>query len=289
MAITVDKKNDIVLTPDYLADFMADLIDTNEGSVVLDNAAGAGSLLKAAARKGAHAIGIEYNGDMYQLLQEELHEYGDKADLICGDGLELPDELMETVNTVIINPPFSFPGKGFIFALEAFRKMKSGKAIVLVPETAGEVTEISGEILKYSTLQAVIKLPDVFKGFASVQTSLFLFNVGRPHEIDDEVTFVDFSEDGYRRSGRKTQKGQVFDMGDAADRYKEVFNIVKNNAEPEIYKEKIVRNKIPLEGGKWTYGAHVVIDIVPTEEDFKRTVAEYLQFKVNQALMKGVK
>lgn len=44
---------------------------------------------------------------------------------------------------------------------------------------------------------------DLFGGKASVQTAIYVFKVARPHEEDDLVTFLDFSEDGYTRMNRK--------------------------------------------------------------------------------------
>ena len=48
-----DVKNDIVFTSKYFADFMCDLAEIDETSVVLDNACGAGALLSSAVEKGA--------------------------------------------------------------------------------------------------------------------------------------------------------------------------------------------------------------------------------------------
>ena len=50
---------------------------------------------------------------------------------------------------------------------------------------------------------------------------------------------------------------------------------------------KVIKDCITLDGNDWLFIQHQKIDTTPTEEDFKRTVADYLSWKVSQ-LMKGV-
>ena len=52
---------------------------------------------------------------------------------------------------------------------------------------------------------------------------------------------------------------------------------------------KVVRDTINLEGQDWTFRQHQVIDTTPTEEDFKKVVAEYLSWKVSNLLNNGTK
>lgn len=271
-----DVKNDIVFTPKYFADFMCDLAEIDETSVVLDNACGAGALLSSAAEKGARGVGIEFDKYVFQELTDNMKNADVK--IYCGDGLKLNEEQKNGVNRVVINPPYSFPGKGLIFADEASKGIKEGKMIVLIPSSGGLDEKWTAEVLKNNTLRASIECPDIFKGFASVSTALYLFDMGRPHQADDEVIFIDFKNDGYKRTARKGQKGKITDSGNAEALYKEVTEIIKNGKEPELLKDKVIKETLE-EKKEWNFTNHRVIDTVPTIDDFKKTVSQYLDWK----------
>ena len=42
-------------------------------------------------------------------------------------------------------------------------------------------------------------------------------------------------------------------------------------------------------GNDWTFAQHQTIDTTPTEDDFKKTVAEYLSWKISRLLENGDK
>ena len=148
-------------------------------------------------------------------------------------------------------------------------------------------------ILEHNTLEASIKMPSgLFGSKASVSVYIFVFKVNRPHEVDDMVTFIDFSEDGYSRQNRKksTQEVNLRNTDHAEERYDEVLSIVLGKkARTNYYTEEnglVIKDTISLNGNDWLFTQHQKIDTTPTEEDFKRTVSNYLSWKVSQ-LMKG--
>ena len=279
----LDKKNDIVFTPDYIADFMCRLAHVSDESVVLDNCCGSGALMQAAARAGAeHIAGVEFEDIPFNMLQEAL---GDDArfEYIQGDGLKY-NEILKTAgfNTLLINPPYSADFGGFIFADKCMREMPDGYAVVLT-KTSAQMPQL----LDHSTLLASIKMPDILKGYSSVSATIFLFKCGRPHNIDEDfVTFIDMTEDGYKRSGRKSQKAKHQPGPDSAERYDEVYNIINGNikeSDIKFFKDCYIKDTLK-EKTQWTYDAHRVIDIMPTIDDFRKTVADYLDWKVSQIL-----
>jgi hypothetical protein len=147
--------------------------------------------------------------------------------------------------------------------------------------------------LKKNTLVASIHMPaDLFNGKASVQTAIYLFKVNCPHEEDDVVTFIDFSEDGYSRQNRKksTQEVNLRNTDHALERYDEVCALcLGKKPKTDYYTEangKVIKDTIGLDGNDWTFNQHKKIDTTPTEEDFKKTVADYLAWKVS-AILKG--
>lgn len=132
----------------------------------------------------------------------------------------------------------------------------------------------------------------LFGGKASVSVYIFVFRVNRPHEEDDIVTFIDFSEDGYSRQNKKksTQEVNLKNTDHAIERYDEVIaHVLRKKTKTNYYTEengKIVKDTITLDGNDWLFTQHQVIDTIPTEDDFKKTVANYLSWKMSN-LMRG--
>ena len=64
-----DKKNDCVFTLEEVADLMCKLCNVNENSLVIDNTAGIGNLIKEAIKNGAkpeNCYAVEYNADVFK-------------------------------------------------------------------------------------------------------------------------------------------------------------------------------------------------------------------------------
>lgn len=79
-----------VPTPPELVEKMLDMAAVTANDVVMDLGSGDGRNIIAAARRGARAIGVEYNPDMVKLAQQHAREagVGDKATFIEGDMYE---------------------------------------------------------------------------------------------------------------------------------------------------------------------------------------------------------
>lgn len=173
--------------------------------------------------------------------------------------------------------------------------MTTGYAAILIQENAGagQGLPYTKRILENNTLLASIHMPDkLFSGKASVQTAVYVFRINRPHQADDIVKFIDFTIDGYSRQNRKksSQKVNLRDTGDATGRYAEMEALVLNKKPKTSYYTKdnglYIEDCISLKGDDWTFAQHRKIDTIPTEEDFKKTVADYLAWKVG-SLMRG--
>lgn len=317
VTIENDRANDVVLTPRYVTSFMARLARTNMDSFVWDRAMGSAGFLVSAMDimikdaqdkivdkekleekirkiKEEQLLGIEILGNIYILAVLNMILMGDgSSNIINGNSHEYNGTFPATV--FLLNPPYSAPGKGFNFVEEALKAMTTGYACILIQENAGSGQGLpyTERILKDNTLIASIHMPgDLFGGKASVQAGIYLFKVARPHEMDDIVTFIDMSEDGYTRQNRKKSNSNVNlrDTDYAQDRYAEVEAIVLGKMpKTQYYTEangKVIKDTISLKGDDWTFGQHKKIDTRPTEEDFKKTVAEYLSWKVGQ-IIKG--
>lgn len=323
VSIDNDKKNDVVLTPRFVTNLMARITRTNKDSFVWDTCMGSSGFLVSAMElmiddaksaikdntvlgskiqniKQNQLLGIEILGNIYILAVLNMILMGDgSSQIICGDSHKEAPDFMKShnfpANVFLLNPPYSAPGKGLNFVDEALSKMQTGYGAVLIQENAGngQGDVYAKQILKKNTLLASIHMPaDLFNGKSSVQTAIYLFKVNRAHETDDMVTFIDFSEDGYARQNRKksTQKVNLRNVDHALERYDEIVAIcLGKKPKTEYYTEAnglVIKNTITLNGDDWTFNQHKKIDTTPTEEDFKKTVADYLAWKVS-AILKG--
>ncbi len=76
-----------VPTPPDVVEKMLDLANVTSTDVVMDLGSGDGRNIIAAARRGAHAVGVEYNPDLVVLSRQRAKEAGvaDRATFVQGD------------------------------------------------------------------------------------------------------------------------------------------------------------------------------------------------------------
>lgn len=323
-------ENDVVLTPRYVTELMAKLCEVNKDSYVWDYATGSAGFLissmnlmiedvrkkvtsleeqnKAIAKiKAEQLLGIEKLPDIYLLAVLNMILMGDgSSNIIHADSLPQFEGNYEQgkhkgekfpANVFLLNPPYSAPGKGFNFVEKALSEMNCGKAAVLIQENAGS-TQGAGytkKILEKNTLLASIHMStDLFIGKSSVQTAIYVFEVGKPHDTEKLVKFIDFSNDGYTRQSRKksSQSTNLKDTGNAKARYQELVNLIvrgkgKDNKNLNYFKDCYEEDYITLDGNDWTYSQHKKIDINPKKEDFEKVVKEYLVWRISDSIKNG--
>lgn len=323
VAIPDGARNDVVLTPRYVCELMAKLCKVNKDSYVWDYAVGSAGFLISAMKqmikdaensiksplelqekilhiKGCQLLGVEVRADIYMLAVLNMILMGDgSTNILHEDSLTQFDGNYEQgnqkgepfpANIFLLNPPYSAEGKGFVFVEKALSKMVGGRAAILIQENAGSGNGLpfTKNILAKNTLVASIHMSDIFCGKAGVQTAIYVFDVGVAHNKDNMVKFIDFSNDGYTRQNRKKSGADVNlkNTDHAIERYEEIVDIVLNRKKKTHYFDDcVIEDTINLEGKDWTYNQHRKIDTVPTEADFRKTVADYLSWKVS-TLMK---
>lgn len=319
VSIENDSANDVVLTPRYVTTLMAKMARTNKDSFVWDKAMGSAGFLVSAMDimikdaidkisdktkledkikhiKENQLLGIEILGNIYILAVLNMILMGDgSSNVLNGDSHEFNLPTSFPANVFLLNPPYSAPGKGFNFVEEALSQMIDGYACILIQDSAGNGQGLpyTKRILEQNTLEASIKMPaGLFGSKASVSVYIFVFKVNKPHEEDDIVTFIDFSEDGYYRQNRKksNQEVNLRNTDHAMERYDEILAIVLGKKPKTSYYTEnnglVIKDTITLNGDDWLLTQHQKLDTIPTEEDFKRTVANYLSWKVSN-FMKG--
>ena len=309
-----DKSNDVVLTPRYVTHLMAKLARTNKDSYVWDSAMGSAGFLVSAMNimisdaqnsikdidklndkisniKKNQLLGVEILGNIYMLAVLNMILMGDGcSNIINDDSFSYKTDF--PANVFLLNPPYSADGKGFNFVDAALSKMHDGYGCILIQENAGSGMghPYTENILRHSTLKASIHMSNIFCGKAGVQTAIYLFKVGRPHEEDDIVTFVDFSNDGYSRQSKKksSQDVNLRNTDHALERYAELEAIILDKKKnTNYYTEEnglVIKDTISLSGEDWTYSQHKKVNTKPSELDFRKTVSEYISWKVSNLI-----
>ena len=317
--------NDVVLTPRYVCEMMSAMCKVNKDSYVWDYALGSAGFLIAAMKqmiadakdtldgnptkrdqkikdiKEKQLLGIEKLPDIYMLAVLNMLLMNDgSANILNEDSLEFEGKYEQgelkgeifPATVFLLNPPYSADGKGMIFVEKALSKMQSGRAAVLIQENAGSGNGLpyTKRILEHSSLVASIHMSDLFKGKASVQTAVYVFEVGVPHDPERLVKFIDFSNDGYTRQNRKKANSStnLRDTDHAVERYAEVVDRVLDRNPKTSYLEGCISlDTISLHGNDWTVDKHKKIDPIPQEADFRKTVADFLSWKVSTILQQG--
>ncbi len=296
-----DDQNDVVLTPWYVAKLMARLCKVNMDSYVWDFATGSAGLLVAAMHqmiedakanilspdkldvkiesiKKKQILGIEVLPEIYMLAVLNMILMGDgSSNILEKDSLKDYDGFYGynygrrrkkfPADVFLLNPPYSEKGNGMVFVEKALSMMSGGYAAVIIQDSAGvgQAVEYNKRILKKHKLIASIKMPkDLFRGKSSAQTSIYVFRVKERHEANFKVRFIDFSDDGYKRSARRNAKAskKLKDTGQAEARYDEVVNLVLNGASelrllsPEDFREDVIALSGEHYGKDWNFNQH---------------------------------
>ncbi|MCE2706661.1 MAG: SAM-dependent methyltransferase [Proteobacteria bacterium] len=309
------KEIGIVLTPPYVTKMMTTLLNVDKDSKVMDLATGSAGFLISAmelmiqnvegiyGKKTSEAnnaiekikknqlLGVELNAEMFTLAATNMILRGDgSSNIQKGNTFSTPEELYTkfNANKLLLNPPFSYDENGMPFIAFGLDKMeKGGLGAIIIQDSAGsgKATNTNKSILKKHTLKASIKMPtDLFQPMAGVQTSVYIFEAYKPHDYENTVKFIDFRNDGYKRTRRSLQE-----IDEPTKRYSDIVKIYKAGKSAKVeakwnLNEVYVEGFIDDSGANWNYDQHKIIDSKPTLVDFKKTVSDYLAWEVSNIL-----
>ena len=317
------KELGIVLTPSYVTKLMATLIEVDEESKVMDLAAGSAGFLISAMQimidatkerysantkkalskieniKSEQLLGVEKDPNMYALATTNMILRNDGSSRIeKGDTFtSTSDALYREFNAdrLLLNPPFSFRENGMPFLEFGLTKMaKGGLAAIIVQDSAGsgQAVVTNKKILKKNQLLASIKMPpDLFAPVAGVQTSIYVFRVtGKAHDYAKTVRFIDFRNDGYKRTSRS-----LYEIGDPQARYRDLIRIYHNGlaAEPDLEADwgdlssKVLDAKIDNSGADWNFDQHWEPNTEVTFDDLRNIVEVQLKWEAAQILKRA--
>jgi ubiquinone/menaquinone biosynthesis C-methylase UbiE len=151
-----------VPTSPALVEKMLDLAKVTKDDFVIDLGSGDGRMVIAAAKRGARALGVEYNPKMVALSRQLAKEAGveDRATFVEGDMYEA-DISKATVMALFLLPEN-------LRKLEPkFRALRPGTRIVVntfgIPDWTTEATETIGEDCTSWCTAMLYRIPAAFK------------------------------------------------------------------------------------------------------------------------------
>ncbi len=297
----------IVLTPRHITNLMCDLIDINKDDFVLDPCCGSGGFLIAAMNKmlnqttneskKAHIKqeqlhGIELQQKLFTIATTNMILRGDgKSNLKRDDIFHVEKDLYtDKITKALINPPYSQAKTKNLshlseisFIKETLSLMKNGaKLAAIVPQSTmiGKTKNDKNykrEILENHSLDTVITLnKDTFYG-VGVNPCIAVFTAGIPQDDKKRVNFVNFSDDGY------VVRKHVGLVGDGTEKSKKEYLLNVLNDYEDADTNFLVKAPITWED-EWLHSFFYYNEEIPTDEDFERTIADYLSFEFDMKL-----
>ncbi|WP_419234008.1 HsdM family class I SAM-dependent methyltransferase [Aliarcobacter cryaerophilus] len=309
----------IVLTPKHITDLFCDLVDIQYNDIVLDPTCGTAGFLVASMYHMLEKLQEEKNKygmadnifkqKQTSIRQKQLHGFesqpymftiattnmilrGDgKSNLIHDDFLaQNTSKLQLNQSTVgMINPPYSQGSKtnpdlyeiNFISHL-LDSLIVGGRCIAIVPQSTmtgktKEESELKENILKKHTLEGVITLnKDTFYG-VGVMPCIAIFTAGIPHTQDKECKFIDFRNDGFKISPHIG----LIETEQAKDKKQHLLDIWFDRIESET--KFCVKTTVEATD-EWLHSFYYFNDEIPTEENFEKTIGDYLTFEFSMIM-----
>jgi len=295
----------IILTPRHITELFCDLLDLKPKERVLDPCCGTAGFLIAAMHsmtsktkdervkqhiRKHQLFGIELQTYMFTIATTNMILRGDgKSNLESMDFLaQNPSKLQSEwhCNVGMMNPPYSQGSKQNPQLYEiAFVEhlldslVKGGRCAVIIPQSAvtGKTKEernIKKNILKHHTLEGVITLnKNTFYGVGT-NPCIAVFTSGEPHYLEKICNFINFEDDGYivaKHIG-------LVETVSAKDKKQHLLDVWFDRIEPET--KFCVKTTIE-EDDEWLHSFYYFNDEIPTDQDFQKTIADYITFEAN--------
>ncbi|WP_353891593.1 N-6 DNA methylase [Lactococcus lactis subsp. lactis] len=313
---------DIVLTPNHITKFMAEVIDVNPRDNIVDITVGTAGFLISAMTimeekvdsdplltvkekvlkkkniKENQLWGVEYDDNMYATAVTNMLLHGDgKSHIFHGDSISKRDltsgktfsEIFENVtfNKLLFNPPYDNQDLFVKNGLDILGV--DGKAAIIIPkQTFNKGGAIVEDIFSNHRLEAVFDLPQgQFKkknGTVGTDVAIFIFTAHHQHNFEkDYVTFVKLLKDEVGTKGNL--KGVASEKTEII--YKKLLEFSQSDYRNLALLESENYFKKPLttliKKGKYMYKDYEPSnEVIPEEEDFIETIGAYLEFLLSE-------
>lgn len=294
----------IVLTPKHITELFCNLLDLKTTDKILDPCCGTAGFLIAAMHnmvkktnnedeiieiKKNQLFGIEEQSYMFTIATTNMILRGDgKSNLENKDFLkENPAQLQLKGCTVgMMNPPYSMGSKDntSLYEINFINHLlnslvEDGRAAVIVPQStftgkSKEEQKIKEEILKNHTLEGVITLNKNTFYRVGTNPCIAIFKAHNKHPKNKICKFINFENDGYIVS----KHIGLIDDGTHRDKKQHLLDVWFERT--EAITKFCVKTTIEA-SDEWLHSFYYFNDEIPSEEDFKKTVADYLTFEVN--------
>ena len=293
----------VVLTPSHITELFCDLADLKVTDKVFDPCCGTGGFLVSAMHrleslakneeekkriKAEQIHGVEIREDMFAIATTNMILRGNgKSNLILGDFLAMDTEELKKKGFTVgfMNPPYSQAKDKETAHLSEIRfiehlldSLSDGAiAIVIVPQSTmvgktKDDKETKRRILEKHTLEGVITLnKDTFYR-VGVNPCIAIFTAHKPHPKDKRCKFINFEDDGYE----VRKHVGLIETERAKERKKKLLDCWLNNADAES--KFMVKAEVKPED-EWLHSFYYFNDEIPKDEEFEKTVADYLTFE----------
>lgn len=299
----------IILTPKHITQLFCDLADLQPTDIVFDPCCGTAGFLIAAMhnmlkkaendtqkksirQKQLH--GIEMRPNMFTIATTNMILRGDgKSNLINDDFFKQDANKLQLKQSTVgmMNPPYSQGSKQnpdlyeMSFVEHLLDSLVVGaRCIVIVPQSSmtGKTKEeltIKENILKHHTLEGVITLnKDTFYGVGTMPC-IAVFTAGEAHPDDKICKFINFENDGYKVAPHIG----LIETESAKDRRQHLLDVWfgRIGAETKFCVETTIEAT-----DEWLHSFYYFNDEIPAEEDFIKTIGDYLTFEFSM-IMQG--
>ena len=292
----------IILTPKHITQLFCDLVDLKPADIVFDPCCGTAGFLIAAMHnmlkkakdetqreniRKNQLHGIELQPYMFTIATSNMIIRGDgKSNLIDEDFLRCKDSELQLKGATVgmMNPPYSQGSKAnpSLYEISFVEHLldsltEDGKAIVIIPQSSltGKTKDEQNykeSILKHHTLEGVITLSgDTFYGVGT-NPCIAIFTAHKPHPVDKECKFIDFKDDGFKVA---PHIGLV-ETEYAKDKKQHLLDVWFDRIEAPT--KFCVKSTVEATD-EWLHAFYYFNDEIPTEEDFDKTIADYLTFE----------
>jgi hypothetical protein len=295
----------IVLTPHHYTDFLCDILDVNENSVLFDGCCGTAGFLISGLKKmrkknptkpledfSEKFVGVEYQPHIWALSMFNFILHGVVPPYIySGDTFD--KEIIKKVSNLkpdigFLNPPYKSDKKNdreeLEFVINQLEEMRSGGIVAAVlPMSSAlnpnkKITNLKKQLLSKHKLLACFSNPDelFYNTTATVVTCVMIFQAHIPHPKNYKTFFGYFKDDGFEK---RKNKGRI-DVNKKWGKIKEFWvNTYRNRDEMTNVS---VCKEVSFDDD-WCAEAHLPTDISKLNNDiFSQRVRNYLSFLIKE-------
>lgn len=289
----------IVLTPQHLTEFMADLAEIDKNSRVVDICCGSAAFLVTAMSKmfknandaeiarikSDGLYGVEFEDGIYTLAIANMIVRGDgKSNIRFGDCFK-PDIINwlkeKNINVGLINPPYSQKDHCELEFVENMLDILTvgGTGVVVVPMSCAIGTkfkDVRERLFKKHTLKAVFSMPDdiFYSNNASTNVCVMVWTAHKPHDATKQTFFGYYKDDGFVKAKKL---GRIDKFNRWENIKKEWLDLYQNLD----IKDGMTAKKAVNWNDEWLCEAYMETDYLKlTQSDFEQTVKNYLAYLV---------